>query len=329
MRNESSLAPSGVLISVVIPTYKRPASVRRAVISILNQDLPKDRYELLVVDSSPGGTDAAALADLMASAECAFRCLVKKAEGPGASRNFGAMNSDGHFLAFMDSDCEASPQWLHLALAAFTDGIGLVQGRTLPDPAGKLGIFTWYLKVNEESFIYESANVIYSREAFEQVGGFWSHDLTPSAIRPMGGEDVDLAWRVKRSGWRSKFAPEALVFHEVQPITLWGWLVSRRLFIWPALVRDFPELRSFFYKRYFYNRAQALFTLGLAGLALVPVSAWGLIMLLPYVVLRTSESTNSLQGPLRPLRAIFYFARDTISFALLTAGSLWFRALLL
>src|SRR5204863_4459433 len=123
----------------------------------------------------------------------------------------------------MDSDCFASSQWLSAGVAAFHEGLGLVQGRTMPDPKEKLGIFKWYVRVEEESFFYHAANIFYRRAAFLQAGGFPA-DLTPAAAKPMGGEDVALAWQVKRKGWKSSFADDALVFHELLPLAVWHWI---------------------------------------------------------------------------------------------------------
>jgi hypothetical protein len=228
----------------------------------------------------------------------------------------------------MDSDCQASREWLRAGIAAFEDAVGVVQGRTRPDPAGAPGILTWYVSVEQEGFLYECANIFYRREAFERAGGF-APDLTPHAETPMGGEDVELAWRVKRAGWRSRFAPDAVVYHEVVRITPWRWLFNKRLFIWPRLKREVPELSRFLVAGCFYDRGQACFALGLAGVALSWRSPWALALWLPYAVLRASEPTRSLRGPLRLVRVLAYGARDAVSFAVLLAGSIRYRSLLL
>jgi len=127
------------IVSVVIPTYLRPDSVRAAVRSVLAQDLDPERYEVIVVDTSPDDANLRVVEELRVDARCALRLLRKDAEGPAASRNRGAADARGEILAFMDSDCQATPSWLRQGLAAFDEGIGLVQGRTLPDPEGRPG----------------------------------------------------------------------------------------------------------------------------------------------------------------------------------------------
>jgi hypothetical protein len=240
----------------------------------------------------------------------------------------GAQKGLGEYIAFMDSDCAATPDWLEAGLATFDDGVGIVLGRIMPDPGRERGIFSLYVQVESEGFIYEGANIFYRRRAFEDAGGF-AADLTPHASSPMGGEDVDLAWRVKRLGWESRFSEDALVYHDVHQASVVEWIVIKRLFIWPGLVGKFPELRTHMSWRYFYDRNQAWFLIGLVGTALAFWTWFGLALWIPYWVSRCSEPSATLKGLFRLLRPLFYLTRDATSFIILTAGSIRFRALLL
>lgn len=326
--SEGASAPGAPAISVIIPTFRRPQQVRLAVLSACQQDLAKDRYEVIVVDSSPSDENVAVVRELQGQVPCALRWYRKRAEGPGPSRNFGVHHARGEFIAFMDSDCQAHPSWLQKGLEAFAAGVGLVQGKTLPDPGGRPGVFTYYIAVDRESFVYECANMFYRRAAFLEAGGF-SREYDTDALFVMGGEDVDLAWRVKRNGWRSTFAPEAVVYHEVQPISLLRWIVIKRLYIWPCLAKKFPELRTFFAARYFFDRSQAWFAVALLGLALIRFTSLAWLLCLPYAVHRASEPSRTFGGILRPLRALVYLPRDLASFLILTAGSIRYRCPLL
>lgn len=317
------------VVSVIIPAYKRPELLRKAVLSVFEQDLDPNLYELIVVDSSPEADNNSVLEEMRALARCRFRYYRKTPEGPGSSRNHGAKNARGRFFAFMDSDCQASPGWLAAGLTAFGAAkVGIVQGRTAPDANTRTGVFTHYLFIDRESFIYECCNIFYSRLAFEEVGGFIGTDLTPHADQPMGGEDVDLAWRVKRN-WSSRFAADALVYHEVIPISPWRWICIKQLCIWPALVKKYPQLRQFFFYGYFYDKPQACLVLGLVGMVLSPLHTALLLLAVPYVVARGSEPTKTMRGALRPVRICVYLLRDLTSLCLLAAGSVSYGCLLL
>jgi glycosyltransferase involved in cell wall biosynthesis len=319
---------SELLVSAIIPAYRRPEKLRKAVESLLSQDIGQDQYEIIVVDSSPDSANAEIMEALQTIAACSLRFFRKKPEGPGPSRNLGAKEARGKFLAFMDSDCIASSNWLREAVAAFQNGDGLVQGKTIPEPGKPHSIFNYYITVENESFLYEACNILYRREAFEQAGGFLP-DMDPHDERPRGGEDVDLAWKVKRLGWNSRFAANAVIMHEVVRIGPRQWLINKRLYIIPAILRKFPELRKFFFARYFYEKNQAYLSMALAGIMFAFLHPLALLLTVPYVVSRASEPTRSLSGPLRLLRVGVYLLRDMVSFSLLLAGSVRYRTILL
>lgn len=318
----------GPAISVVIPAFRRTEALRKAILSVFAQDLPPSQFELLVVDSSPADENGDMLQDVRPYATCELRVLRKKPEGPGPSRNLGAANAKGEYIAFLDSDCHAHPGWLRGALAAFTPEIGLIQGQTAPDPEGRLGVFTHTVVVNVENFVYESCNVIYRREAFEQAGGF-QHDLNPLAETPMGGEDVELAWTVKRAGWHSKYAPDALVYHEVVPIKVSQWIYGKRLFIWPRIAKRVPEVRQFFIAQIFYDLPQALLCTAILGVVAAPLSPFLLLLCLPYIWVRGTEYSATLSGAKRVIRVAAYGLKDLVSLGVLVAGSVRFRSVVL
>jgi glycosyltransferase involved in cell wall biosynthesis len=315
-------------VSVIMPTYLRSAWLIKALESLDRQTFARDRYEVIMVDSSPNDQNSQIFDRWAQGATCRAQLLRKTPEGPGPSRNLGARHAKGEFLAFIDSDCFAHENWLVEGIARFEDGVGIVQGKTLPDPAGRPNLFSWYLRVEEESFVYEAANIFYRRIAFESVDGFPA-DRQPTALSPLGGEDLDLAWRVKRKGWKTRFAREAIVYHEVQPVSIFQWIHNPRMVIWPALARRFPEIRTFFFARYFFDRFQAFLFLGLVGTAFAFLSAWCLVAWIPYLIARSAGPARTLGGLGRVLRPLVYLPHDACRFYSLLMGSIRARAVVL
>ncbi len=316
------------LVSVVVPTFKRADSVRLTMGALVSQDLPPEKYEVLVVDSTPDDSVERIVREFQERASCVLAYHRKQPEGGAASRNLGARHARAELIAFTDSDCMPTPGWLSAGMAALEDGVGIVQGRVLPDPNGIPGFLKYYPTVERESHIYECANVFYRRAAFEQAGGF-SPEFVERDLQVFGGEDVDLAWRVKRLGWQTRFAPAALVHHEVRPISFNAWLVIRPMLIWPLLVRRFPELRQFMFARYFYDREQAALVTGLVGTLLSLIHPLWLLLWIPYILARSGGRSRLLRGPLRPLKALVYLPRDLVSCYLLCLGSIRARSFLL
>ena len=64
----------------------------------------------------------------------------------------------------------------------------------------------------------------------------------------MNWEDLDLGWRTRRAGWQAIFVPEALVFHQVMPLSLLEWLKWPLYFQYmPAKAARYPEYRRFYF----------------------------------------------------------------------------------
>jgi glycosyltransferase involved in cell wall biosynthesis len=314
--------------SVVIPAYGRPRLLEKTVRSALAQDLGAGRFEVIVVDSSLDDENARLVEPWAKESGVPLTLYRKDPEGPGPSRMLGARRARGRIIAFLDSDCQATAGWLRAGLAAFGAGVGIVQGRTLPNPDQPIGIFTRYVRIEAENPRYEGANVFYRRECLAAAGEPPA-DMTPRDERPTGGEDAVMAWRVKRAGWASTFAAEALVFHEVVPIPVRTWLYEKRMLMLPWLAREVPEMRGEFFLRYFVDLPQACLTLLLAGVIL---SAWSPLWLgfaVPYALVRALEPTRTLRGARRVARVFVYLPRDLLTFGLLLRGSIRYRTVLL
>ncbi|MCM1425830.1 MAG: glycosyltransferase [Eubacterium sp.] len=87
-------------VSVVIPTYNRANTIKRAIDSVLNQTY-KD-FELIIVDD--GSTDNTAQI-VNEYKDSRLRYLVtEKRRGANHARNIGIQNAVGEYIAFQDSD---------------------------------------------------------------------------------------------------------------------------------------------------------------------------------------------------------------------------------
>ena len=105
-------------ISVVIPTLNRKEPLLRALQSAVTQRLPDGvRHEIVVVDNS---TDANARADVeqMAASfqsthqQTEIRYVSEPHPGAANARNAGVAAAKGDWIAFLDDDEEAAPNWI-------------------------------------------------------------------------------------------------------------------------------------------------------------------------------------------------------------------------
>jgi hypothetical protein len=162
------------------------------------------------------------------------------------------------------------------------------------------------------------------------VGGL-EPGFVPSDGKELG-EDIWLGWRIRRAGHRIRFAPDAVVEHEVferGPLAyVWA---RRRLWVFPGLVRRIPELReAVMYRRWFHSPRSAFFDLALVGAVLARWTGGRVPWLLaaPYAV-RTAHDLRGTEPRLVPLVAATRVAADAVACGALVYGSVRHRSPLL
>lgn len=168
------------LVSVIVPTFNRPALLGSALQSILDQSFQD--FEVIVVNDA--GQDVSSVVGSLASAK--VRCLSHETNlGLAAARNTGIAAARGKYLAYLDDDDIYYPNHLETLVArleqdgsfvAYSDahrghleevgGVSTVVRRDLPysfdfDP----------VRILFENFIPVLC-VMHRRECLEKVGGF-------------------------------------------------------------------------------------------------------------------------------------------------------------
>jgi GT2 family glycosyltransferase len=313
------------LVSVIVPTHRRPVLLERLLRSLLAQDWPRDRLEIIVVHNATPDDTAARVARLAADSPVPIAYFATAFSGPGPSRQFGAQRARGAILAFIDDDCEATPGWIAAGAAAVARGLALVQGRTLPHPDQPRRLLEKTVSVTGPTPYFETCNIFYDAGAFRAVGGF------PEDFRErFYGEDTALGWAVRIAGYPTGYAPEALVHHEVFAVSFMDWLLQpRAMRHWPFIVRAYPALRGELFLGYFLSPLTAafvLFALGILGALLHPAM---LVLTLPYVAIRFLDR-GRLRNPVHLVaRFVFGLPRAVVLSATLLASSIRARTLVL
>lgn len=111
-----------MLVSVIIPSYKRSDTVTRAVNSVLNQSY-KDLEVLVVDDNIPGDKYSVILKKVIESInDKRVRLVTQSQHINGAkARNVGIENANGEYVAFLDDDDEWLPRKLEKQIAFLKD----------------------------------------------------------------------------------------------------------------------------------------------------------------------------------------------------------------
>lgn len=185
------------MISIVVPTVGRPSLgtlLERLGPQLDSSPVP---VELIVVDDERGA-------------------------GPAAARNDGWRKAAYEWVVFLDDDVLPAPDWLEALLTDLDQPstVGGVQGAiTVPvaDRPTDWAVNTARLA----GAAWVTADMAYRREALVAVGGF--DERFPRAYR----EDADLAYRVRRAGWRL-VRGERRTDHPVRPESPWVCLRTQR-----------------------------------------------------------------------------------------------------
>ncbi|WP_431269883.1 glycosyltransferase family 2 protein [Dankookia sp. P2] len=98
-------------ITVCLVTHNRPYYVRSCLDSLRVQTVGLDGFDVIVVDSCGTPETGAALREMVATLPNA-RLLRVDRPGASAARNMGAEHSTKDFLAYLDDDALAMPDWI-------------------------------------------------------------------------------------------------------------------------------------------------------------------------------------------------------------------------
>jgi glycosyltransferase involved in cell wall biosynthesis len=200
------------LVSVILPTYNRRVTLRRAIDSVLAQTWRN--LELIVVDDgSEDGTD-----DLVRSVRDSRLRVLRQAcnEGVATARNRGLAEAKGGLIAFLDSDDEWRPEKLERQVArmrAAPSRVGLLYtGLLVRQPGGVVETWTPEARgmvlaeiLRRNVVHFGTSSVMIRAEAAEAVGGF---DPTLPA-----NEDHDYWARIARL-YEFDFDPEPLAIYD-------------------------------------------------------------------------------------------------------------------
>jgi cellulose synthase/poly-beta-1,6-N-acetylglucosamine synthase-like glycosyltransferase len=199
-------------ISIVVPVYNSISTLSLCLESIQKLNYPKDKLEVIIVDNgSDDGCDNVAR-------KLDFRVLYERSvKSSYSARNIGILEAKGELIAFTDSDCIVTSDWLKNLVREWNDpSIGCFAGEILaynPETlverfSDRIGVLRQKGTLNCPYLPYtQTANSAYRKEVFDIVGLF-----NPEIV---SGGDADLSWRMQReTDLKIKFVPDAVVYHK-------------------------------------------------------------------------------------------------------------------
>jgi glycosyltransferase involved in cell wall biosynthesis len=199
------------LLASVVIAVRGDATVRRLLASLAAQTLPREAYEVVVVENGSAG-----LADTSGAYGIVRYAHLTRAN-TAAARNAGLSIARGRYLLLTDADCVARPSWIK----QMTDRLASGDVAAAGGPIVKHQPRTWaqryaitvvdgqrqlsYLPALHLPYV-AGANAGFVTTTLREAGGFDE--------RLRSGNDVDVCYRLGLRGHRIGLAPGAVIEHD-------------------------------------------------------------------------------------------------------------------
>lgn len=218
-------------VSIVVCIYNGEKTLKSAINSLLNQDYPKDKYEVILVNDGSVDNSEQICKDFIEefkNAKFKLTYVFQKNSGLSSARNTGVYLSKGDFIAFIDQDAVADEKWISEIVNSFGDdkSIGVVGGKIeLLNKESWFATFIHWIhyykedKNRNEIIPIIGTNMAYRKEVFNKVGGFFEQ------FKSRGDEHSFIDFKVLTC-FKQNIAWSAVAYHEY-PRRLSQWFRER------------------------------------------------------------------------------------------------------
>jgi GT2 family glycosyltransferase len=205
------------LVTVIVPVWNGEQTIKPLLDSLQKLDYNPNKVEVIVVDGN--STDKTQ----QIVKEYPVRLVVEKRKGLNRARNKGIKCSNGEIVAFTDSDCVVSKNWVTKIVENFKDPkVSCVGGSAI-------ALDTDFVSQYADNSIVRLMPIFKKREELEKVKPFFRHPAGCNmAFRrkvaeevgyfdeniQYGFDEVEFADRVCRAGYKMVLDPEVVVWHK-------------------------------------------------------------------------------------------------------------------
>jgi len=216
--NDASTLDWTPLVSIVIPMLNEMEAIERCIRSILQQDYPQDKLEIVVVDGMSTDGSREKVMEL-ARQHPSIRLYDNPAQRTPVALNIGARNATGevviilgahttikhdfvryniHYMHTLDVKCVGGTQ-INVGDTFKQRAIGYAMGSAFGIPSAPYRFFP------KKRFVDTVVYAAYKKELFEEVG-YFDEELHIS-------EDAEFNWRIRKAGYKIFYTPEIVSYY--------------------------------------------------------------------------------------------------------------------
>lgn len=194
-----------LVASLIVPTYNRADILAQTLPALLNQTVPADRYEIVVIDD--GSTDRTEeVARSFTETHLKYHRFANG--GRSIARNRALAVARGDLLVFVDDDAFVSREFLEEHLRLHAPGNDLLATGPIVEVTAaprSYALTPFWQGYHRNPF--PTCNASVRRAHALKVGGF------DESFTLYGWEDLEFAERLLALGLRRRFAWKAPIFH--------------------------------------------------------------------------------------------------------------------
>jgi succinoglycan biosynthesis protein ExoM len=232
-------SPGTIFASILIPTYRRPNLVCRALENCIREiNAAGEKIEVVVVDNCPDRSAEAAIKQRFDANSYPVRYIHEPRKGYSSVRNCLLQNACGRFVIFLDDDQYPEEGWLSAFLRSVKSGAVAAFGPIKPEydvaPTNHKAIldkiFTRQFNLSDGADISGfSTRLSTGNCMFEKARCFPDGPAFDMRLNKRGGEDVWMFQGLLARSVPLTWVAEARAIESVPTsrITFW-WLVRRR-----------------------------------------------------------------------------------------------------
>jgi cellulose synthase/poly-beta-1,6-N-acetylglucosamine synthase-like glycosyltransferase len=234
-------------VSIVVPVLDEERTIERLARSLLEQDYPRDRYEIVMADG--GSTDRTLEILRRIDPEGRIRVLPNPGRTAPAALNVAIAAAAGEIVTRVDAHSWVAPDYLSRIVAVMEEtGEKVVGGPVLMAPDtpfrralvealhAKVGVGSVpYRTLRERAYVESLQTGSFRREVLDQVGPF---DEALAVV-----EDLDMNTRIRKAGHRLLLDPSIRFWYVPRPDlrALWRqiWTVG---LVKARILRKHPDI---------------------------------------------------------------------------------------